>query len=432
MNFRTTICLLAAALSTPLYANDLLSVYRLARESDPRLKVAEYKVNVGQEQSRQALAQLLPRASGSYQYSKNKRDTEGYKTSDYNGKKAVVSVSQPLFNKKLWHNNNRAELISEQRSLEYQETLSNLMLDAADRYFRLLAAEDRLTAYRDERIAAEQRLEQVQAYYNKRMVKVTELYEVQSRLDTILADEIAAEKDAAIAKEALREITGEEIESVDILAQPLDMLALPDQSISYWMDIAKAQNPRLLTLEKVIEAAQEYVNQSRAGRWPNLDLMLSGQNSNIGYENAETTDNTTLSVTLNLTVPLYEGGAISARKREALYELSIANQQYEGELRSVFTSVRESYLNLNANSKRVVAAERALRSAEKAYESMQAGNKAGTENAISVLDALRDRSNAMVNLQSAKYDLINSYLTLHYAAGTITEDQIESVNRLLL
>jgi outer membrane protein len=87
---------------------------------------------------------------------------------------------------------------------------------------------------------------------------------------------------------------------------------------------------------------------------------------------------------------------------------------------------------VNATIAGIRALEQSVVSAESALKATEAGFDVGTRTIVDVLDSTRNLYNAKSNLAGARYDFINSVLTLKRAAGSLTESDIISINKGLI
>ena len=130
-------------------------------------------------------------------------------------------------------------------------------------------------------------------------------------------------------------------------------------------------------------------------------------------------------------MPLYAGGSISSREREAaaLYEKS--KQDLENARRSTALSARQSYLGVTNGIAQIGALEQALVSSQSALDSNKLGYEVGVRINIDVLNAQQQLFSTRRDLAVARYNTITSHLRLKAAAGTLREEDLDEVNRAL-
>jgi outer membrane protein len=419
------------------YGQDLFSIYQQALTADPKVQTAQLQMQVVNAQKGQALGDMLPQVSGSANWSLNAQRREvqvrtgtGHTNDSYSGTRYTISLNQTLIDFAKFWTWRRTQKVEDQASAESTDAVNKLMFDVVDRYFSVLDAEDQLYFIKTEKQAMQKKLEQARKQYAKQLLKVTDLYEVEARLDKIEADEIEVEKNLAVAREGLSELTGQQPYqlkklSSSILYRPLE------GKIDNWIDVAKSQNPLLLAQVKGIEAANDNVSIQQARNLPVVDLQLNYYSTNTGYQSSNIGNTEVQVAAINVNVPLFSGGASVERMNEAKHRLIISRYDHEAKIRAIEKETRDAYLTTNANYKRIHAAEKAISSAEKSYEAMEKGLNYGVETMADVLTAQQNVFRVKRELSQVKYGYIKNRIRFLYATGMISEDNLKEVNRWL-
>ena len=131
-------------------------------------------------------------------------------------------------------------------------------------------------------------------------------------------------------------------------------------------------------------------------------------------------------------MPLYTGGLIESRVREALATLERARQDLEAARRNAAQAARTSYLNVRNGIAQVRALEQAVVSANVALDSSKLGMEVGVRTNVDVLNSQQQVFSARRDLAKARYDVITNTLRLKAAAGILTDMDLEQVNRALM
>ena len=411
-------------------AEDLLSVYHQALQADPRLRIAELRVDIGKAQVRQSVGRLFPQISGTANITWNRQDQEQVRTDSFKGERYNIVLTQPILDIAKYKDWQRASAISGQHEQEFIDTRHQLMLDTVDRYFSVLAAEDDLFFTQDESETTKQRLRQIKKLYSKQLVKVTDLLEVEARLDKIDVDVIEAENNLEITQESIAELTGTNIVEISTLNNTVEFNKLPDIA-DHWIKEARNNNPGLKAKQEAINAAREDLSQQLAGHYPVVNFQASALNSDIGFDNARTNHTQTHVAGLNLTLPIFDGGSTSARVYEARKRLELVMHEYESHYRTILKDTKASFLSTNTSVKRIQASKKAVESASKSYEAMDRGYKHGVVTIIDVLDAQHEKFRAKRDLQKAKYEYITNHIQLLRVTGLINDRALQEVNNWL-
>ena len=134
---------------------------------------------------------------------------------------------------------------------------------------------------------------------------------------------------------------------------------------------------------------------------------------------------------MTLSVPIFSGGAIQSRVRQAIAQRDVARDQLEQQKRGLERSTRNAYRTLVAGISEVEARRLALVSAQSAYDASQVGLEVGTRTVIDVLINQQRLFDAQRQYALAKYNYLQNRLLLEQAAGTLDVGDVQEVNRLL-
>jgi len=415
-----------------LDAANLLEVYNHAVRSDPVSIAAELQVLVSEEQQQQAKAKLYPQASLSGSFSENYRTGKNvtadsdYQT--YDGTSVRLSISQALLDIQAYRDNEKWKILADKSAKNYQQAQSDLMVRVVELYFNVLQAQDNLELTKKNKNTIAKNLEQLKALFKRQLVPITGVYEAEARHDLALSVEIEASAALSVAFERLYEVIAERIKQVSPLKTKLVFLK-PEDSIEKWLDLALANNASIAAKKANLLAAKKDVEVKKAGYFPRLSVGFNQSHQDVGYDNSPQFKTDTSTISLNFSQPIYEGGGISARKRESIHRLGLAKQEEVEVLRNVEQQLREHYLNLKSDVLKIKATGRRIESEKKRAESMKAGFKYGTVTVNDVLNADTDFFKAQAEHQAAKYNYIKNQVRLKSVAGTITDKDIIELNK---
>jgi len=146
--------------------------------------------------------------------------------------------------------------------------------------------------------------------------------------------------------------------------------------------------------------------------------------------NAEVTSED-LSIGLQLSVPIYQGGAVSSRTRQARYLLNAAGEDLDQTQKAAVRQTNNAYRAVIAGIEQVGAFNQAMVSAESALEATQAGFEVGTRTIVDVLIAQQRYFQAQRDNSLARHTYIVDHLRLKAAAGVLEEGDLRKVNDIL-
>ncbi len=412
-------------------AEDLLGVYQQALQADPELQSAKVRVDIGSAQKGQALGQMLPQISASGNWSANKQTTSGSRqdsTNNFHGTRYYVSLNQTLVDFAKFWEWRRASKVEDQYAAEAIEANNQLMFNVVERYFNELEAEDQLNFAKTEKLAAQKQLEQIQKQYAKQLLKITDLYAVEARLDQLIATEILAESQRVTAQQSLRELTGVSPAELSKLRDGVDYQEIQGD-LQQWIEMAESQNPAISAKQIAIEAAENNVTVQKSKYLPVADLQLNYYDTNTGFQSSNLGANVQTEVAaINVSVPLFSGGTTTHQMFEAKHRLQLSKNDNEAAIRGITKETSDAFLSANANARHIKAAQKALDSAGKSREAMERGYHYGVVTISDVIKAQQDEFSAKKDFSQAKYNYIKNRIRFMHAIGSIAEENLQEIN----
>ena len=427
-----TVGAILALLCSGAQSENLLDVLQMALDQDPEYLSAESANRAAQEQIPLARAQLLPDASftGSIEGVNQKDREAGGNTNRFADKSFVISISQPIFRKELLVGLDQADHRVQQAKAQYAFALQDLMLRVAENYFGVLEAFDELDSTRAARDANEQQLKQSQQRFDVGLIAITDVEEAKAGFDLASASVIAAENDVDNAVEGLREVTGRYLTDLNTLRPDTPLLTPEPNNIDAWTQTALEQNLLLIAANLATNTAHDEIRRQQAGHLPTLDLVADHGYSKSGGRFGDS-ELMTSSIGIQFTVPIYQGGEVLSRTREARHLHQKSLDDLERQRRITQRQARDAFRGVISGISRVEALAQAVVSTESALEAIEAGFHVGTRTSVDVLDVQRELYRARFDHAQARYAYIVDILRLKQAAGTLSQDDLAEVNSWL-
>jgi len=434
------------------HAASLLEVYQQALQNDPRIHEAEARRQAALEAEPQARGLLLPQVRFDGDWTKT--DSAGTSIGENEFGEFLAfsaetrsettqwqfSLRQTLFSWDQIVGLRRAAKIVAKAEADHEAAQQDLIVRVTQRYFDVLAAEDRLTSIHANRSAIARQLEQAKQRFDVGLIAITAVQESQAAHDQSVASEIGAKRSLATSREFLREITGAYVKS---LSAPGDDFPLknPDPSDeASWIDLALSQNLALVASRLDERLARDEISFRRSGHYPTIELVAStGESDTDADRKAGTSlifvtadqDGTRDTIGIQFSVPLFTGGRTTSRVREAVYLHRASREQLQRVTRETERQTRDAYLGVLSEISRVKALGQAVASSTTALEATQAGFDVGTRTIVDVLDSQFTLYVAITNFYQARYDYILNAMRLKQAAGTLRVQDLEGLDRWL-
>jgi len=443
---KTLLALTLALMVPPTLAADLVQVYRDALDYDAQYASAKAAWTAGQEKLPQGRAGLLPVISASASTVWNEADYQrrlndpilGRKIdTQYNTNGYQITLTQPLFRWQNYEQYGQSKLAVAQADAVFAQAKQDLVLRVSQAYFEVLLAQANLETAQSQKTAIAEQLEAAKRNFEVGTATIVDTHEAQSRYDIATAQELAAQNELEVKRQALRLITGKIPETLAPLRRNVELLRPQPENMQQWVDTAETGNPLVAAQEAALEIADKEINKQRAGHLPTIDLVATtGRNSATGGLTAGAVipygyDAHTSTVGVQLNLPIFAGGAVMSRDREAVSLRDKARADLDNTKRSAALNARQAYLGVTSGLAQVKALRQALVSGQSSLDSNKLGYEVGVRINIDVLNAQQQLALTRRDLAKAVFDTLVAQLRLKSAAGSLGEDDVQAINALL-
>ena len=426
-------------------AVDLMGVHDLAASNDPKLRAAAYRKDATGENKRQAWSNLLPVLSGGAGLTKgdSTTDIDGNRVSksDIDTDSYRLDLRQSLYDQSNYENLDIARGQISQAEAIYNLAYQDFLVRVAGGYFDVLTRQDGVIFAEAEEKALQRQFDQAEQRFEVGLTAVTDVHEARASWDNARARAIVSRNLLADAQEGLYELTRQYFDEIDPLQDVLPLVKPAPESTEEWVDIAMQYNPRVIAAQMNVEIADATVRLQRTGHFPTLDLVGSiSRFTNNEFlirddfqQPIATTDlvNDDKRIGLQLSVPIYQGGFVSSRTRQARYTYNAVNEDLDQEQRATVRATNNAYRSVIAGIEQVGAFGQAMISAESALAATQAGFEVGTRTIVDVLIAQQRYYQAQRENSLARHTYIVDHLRLKAAAGVLAVDDLQKVNSIL-
>ena len=267
---------------------------------------------------------------------------------------------------------------------------------------------------------------------------ITDTNDAQAKYDQIVAQEIAAQNDLDNKIATLHSIIGRSPGELKRFGGTFDPQLPTPNVLERWIDAAVRDNPQVRIAQANYDIAVLEVDRQRAGHYPTVDLVanfgqsyagaspsVGGSFSNIGN------DQRSGLIGVQLNVPLYLGGSIESRVRQAVSNLDKARQDLEASRRAAQLSAQTSFTGVTSGVAQVNAFDQAVKSAQVSYDSTRVGLEVGVRTNLDVLNQQQQVFQTRFNLAQSYYNFVINGLRLKQAVGTLNDADVEELNRAL-
>jgi outer membrane protein len=441
----TVSLILGLSAATSTQAEDLLGIFREAAEKDPQIRQARASFNAQHTQLDQGYATLKPRVNINARQSRDTSGVDGqaaqggffnppqHSFSDgFTTKGYGLSLSQTLLNFQAWYSLQSLKDTDKAASLNLAQAEQQLIQRVAVAYFDVLRSQINLNSLVAQETAALQVLEQTKERFEVGLVPITDVYDSQANADLAGVNRLVEENNLSQRWEALEAITGRPYKTLADLSE--DFPIVPnDSELDTWVAQGLDQNPQVQAARLVFEASKSEAKAAKAAMLPTLELNMNYNWNQSGNPLSFVPNlaSESSAVTVNFSYPLYQGGANSARLRQAYYTRDANEEVLTKAERDNTQAIRNYWRSVETDVRAVQARAQALLSAQSALEATEVGAEVGTRNVVDVVLAQRTLFQAERDLANARVQYVLDVLNLKFSAGVLSPQDVVELNAWL-
>lgn len=423
---------------TPAFASNLLDIYQDALANDTIYQAAISTRLSRRETIPQSVAALLPNISAQANFSSNYQTiTSSTPTtpppgmSNFQSQGYNISLKQPLINLNDWLAVKQAHNTGRQADASLAAAAQDLIFRVANAYFKILSAQDNLKFARAEKAANSKQLNQAQQRVQVGLDALSTVYAAKAAYDKSLATEISAENTLRNNQEALRQLTGQTYSNLTRFKISIPLESPQPSNIERWIDAATTYNLKLMAARYGVEVARENIKMQASGHLPSISLVGNYGKNDVLNNNFINPNKNGGTLSLELDVPLFSGGAVLSKTRQAEYDFQTASINLDNDYRALIVNTRQKYNDVLADISKIKAERQAIQSAQLSLDSTEASYKTGTRTIVDVLLAQENLYEAKRNAASDQYNYLLDTLLLKQAAGTLKPDDLVQINKWL-
>lgn len=415
-------------------AMSLQQAYDAALKNDPAYRMNFYENEYGKESRILGRSALLPSVAASYNANRNRVDqTTHVGTRDifeqprYISRSALIQLRQPLFSLDAWARYRQGVAQSNQSASNFEANTGEVAVRVVGAYVDALFAQDQLALAKAQRESYLEQMKVNERLFAKGEGTRTDMLETQARLDLAEAQVIESEDNVTAARNTLEGVVGMEVSSLDHLGAQFNLTATNTQSFEEWRAIALERNPDLKAARYAVEVAKQEVNKARAGHTPRVDFVASYSKGDAESINTFNQDTVNRSIGVQVNIPLYAGGAVSAGSRQAVASMERAKADLQVRTNKVLVELRKAHDLVDSSKSRLAALDKAVASGQLLIKATEQSVKGGVRINLDLLNAQQQLTASQRDRAQARYSYLLGMLRLRAAGGTIGGDDVREV-----
>lgn len=431
--------LLMSVIVAPVAAVDLKTAWLAAMDYDAELLASKASQEEAQEGVPVARSALLPQLGYTWQSNRSETTTtylnsarSSVDSGRYKSGSSSFNLRQPIFRKQAWDAYQGAQAQARAAEAGYQGDFQHAGVRLAAAYLDVLSARSAVALAEKQTASTGAWLSLAEESFKTGRGTRTDVADARSRRDIAKAKETEAQMQLSAAGKNFDVVSGINpgtIPETDPVRLNPEILTISDRE--QWMQRIEDASPEVRSLREQLEAAHSNVAQMRSGHLPTVDFVAARQRS-------ESDSNTSIGVAydtnyygVQVNVPIFNGGGVSAQTRQALAKEERVRQTLEATRRKTLAEGNRLYLAVLQGIEQVQALNMAVSSSEQAVLGEKKGMQAGTRTIVDALEAERKLYESMRDQAFAVYALGGNYLKFLALSGAIDIESIEKVSTWL-
>lgn len=428
-----------ASLSGHTFGMDLLQAYKLALANDSQVASAQSQLAAITQRQAQAEAAFRPTVNSSASIQRQAAEVDPVGRASYSAQftnqNYAVSLSYPLYRLQNVEALEQSRLQIGVAEAQLGAARQDLILRVSQAYFDVLASQDSLATIRSQKRAITEQLAAARRNFEVGTATITDQQEAQARFDLVVAQELAALNDLEVKRAALSLLLGRQTGALFVMRPGIQLGAPQPAQESQWTAAARDTNYSVQQSRLSTEVAKREIERQRLATGVTVDLvssLSSARSSSLAAGGFSTTGNVVGGVGVQLAKPLYTGGLVEARVREAVASHERSLSDLETARRQAELSARQFFFGVNSGLAQIRALEAAEKSSQLALDSNLLGYQVGVRINIDVLNAQQQLFTTRRDLARARYDTLLNGLRLKTTNGSLREEDLSTVNAMLI
>ena len=436
---RLGVLALACAVAGAAQAVSFGEAFQAALANDPQMQAARFERESTQQAVPIARAGLLPSVTLNMSQSRvqgvkefpNSLDQTVRQDLDYKAPQRSLSLRMPLFNYEAI-SRYRQSLAQYDQADDLFRVRSNDLLDRfGTAYLQRLLAEENVRLSESQVAALSAQRDRARRLMDRGEATRIEVAESEAALDVARVQLIEARNEVILARRALLKITGADLPALQDVSHDYLPTMLGSAQLDDWQALAAQRSPTVQVRQQAVEAVRMMVQRAQAGHMPKLDLVASASMSRNESLSTLSQESRLHSLGLQLSVPIYSGGGVSATVKQAVADQLRAEAELDAERQTVALDVQKYFQSVINGAAKVEAYRKVLVSSQVALEGSEKSMAAGYRTNADVLEAQSKVYTARRDLARTRYDYLVARMRLQIQAGATLAEIVADIDAQL-
>ncbi len=343
---------------------------------------------------------------------------------------AGFSASYTVFDATRSKNENATRTGLDLAKLRSQKTINEIVLKVKQSYYLYLMAEETLKLRSEILDKYQDKLKLSRMLFNSGQRPILDVSKAEVAYSESLLEYEKAKNNKRMTKSQLFSSMG--ISETEHIMELVDFDELPalKYSVDNLFKLGEIYYPDIGIIQTEKKVKKIQIDIENAKRYPTVKILfsLSYQNKRIWVDNQfgeifPGTWTPTFNGAIQATMPVYDGGAISALEDAALSEYNKTIFQERELVMKMKNEIRTNYDSLNELLKQIKMSRLVISNAEKHFVLAQKSYETGAGSQLDMQDAQVSVINAKIGFITAKYSYLNTLAKLSAIVG-LGEDHL--------
>ena len=405
----------------------------LVEQHSKELKLADQDVAMARAQQSEATSLALPHVSAQAVYNRNLRDTYMYADLgeltgepgsiqkmriNYDNEYAFgVTATQTIFSGQVFSAIKAAGQYRQLTDFIYDATWQQLITGAKQAFSQTLLLEVVWEVAQDAEQNALENFEGVTRAYQSGLVSEFEMLQAEVRYKDAIPQTTAARRNYEVALVALKNLAGIPVDDELSLLGSLD--ECPPMPTETPMDSVLAVRPDYRAFQWEERLRKTNVRAQQAAYFPSLAAVAAYNYSAQSNEWRLENENNSVTVGLNLSIPIFQGGETRAKVRQARVDLEKARVRREQARQDIAKEAKSARLRMEEAAGRIESAHATLETARKAFSIAETTSRSGLTTQLQLKDSRIALDRATLNYYSAVFEYLVALYDWDLVTGTV-------------
>lgn len=414
--------LMSACVVTSARAETIFDAMSNAYNTNPTLHAERATSGAANEDAAAARSGFRPTISAGASYTDSHSKTTGRNTVDGYSKGYKGAIKQSVFSGFQTYNAVKAaDSAAKAEIANLYDVEQSILLAASTAYLAVVRDEAIVKLQKNNENLLKKQLDETLARYNVGEVTRTDVAQSRASYAQAQSEVISAEGNLAISKANYLDVVGKEAEDVRF---PENLSGLFPTNFADALNYAQTHNYALLAAQKSLKAAKYNVSSKKGALLPEVSFTASNGRNTISSHTSKNPSTTSTEYVVDVSVPLYTGGATQAAIRKSKYQRWAAQERLRAAEDAVKLGVTGSWEMMETNKANISSIKEQIKASAIALEGTQKEEALGNRTVLDVLNAYQTLLISQVNEVKARHDYYVSGLQLLQSMGKLTAKKL--------